>query len=165
MRVHVEWFDATAIQPQHATLPVRQVYGWIVSKNTKLVLVSKNGKDWQLPGGKPEPTETLEQTFIREVREETGLDIGQPYGLAKSIFGYRKVTEGNEMYLQVRYVALPGYTSHAVALKPEEDGMQPEPDKVKFAKWVGLSEAETLIPWLGISEEYAAFRRALAERL
>ncbi len=30
---------------------------------------------WALPGGRSEPDETAEQTIIREVKEETGLDV------------------------------------------------------------------------------------------
>ncbi len=30
---------------------------------------------WALPGGRVEPRETVEQTIVREVKEETGLDI------------------------------------------------------------------------------------------
>lgn len=30
---------------------------------------------WALPGGKSEPSETVEQTVVREVKEETGLDV------------------------------------------------------------------------------------------
>jgi 8-oxo-dGTP diphosphatase len=30
---------------------------------------------WALPGGRAEPSETVEQTIVREVKEETGLDV------------------------------------------------------------------------------------------
>src|SRR3989337_3721657 len=30
---------------------------------------------WALPGGRAEPDETVEQTVVREVKEETGLDV------------------------------------------------------------------------------------------
>jgi NUDIX domain len=36
----------------------------------RIVLVTLNGTDWSLPGGSPEPGETLQQTLAREVREE-----------------------------------------------------------------------------------------------
>lgn len=34
-----------------------------------------SGLSWSLPGGSREPGETLEETVVRETREETGLDV------------------------------------------------------------------------------------------
>jgi mutator protein MutT len=44
------------------------------------LLLVRRGRDphrgrWSLPGGRVEPGETPEQAVVREVREETGLDV------------------------------------------------------------------------------------------
>ena len=52
----------------------------ILIEQDKILLVeqqvgSKGNRNWSLPGGTLEQGETLEQCVIREVKEETGLDV------------------------------------------------------------------------------------------
>ena len=50
----------------------------IVIEDSRILLLDQDNdgpRSWSLPGGKAEPGETLEQALVREVREETGLDV------------------------------------------------------------------------------------------
>lgn len=50
----------------------------VLIEEDKILLVKQKVNDkrnWSLPGGKAERGETLEQALIREMKEETGLDV------------------------------------------------------------------------------------------
>lgn len=49
--------------------------GAIIIKNKKVLLIQQNDGFWGFPKGHVEQNETEEQTAIREVKEETNLDI------------------------------------------------------------------------------------------
>ncbi|GAB2662557.1 NUDIX hydrolase [Nocardia goodfellowii] len=56
------------------------VVGAVVQHNGKVLLLQRPTDDfmggiWELPSGKVDPGESIDQALIREVKEETGLDV------------------------------------------------------------------------------------------
>src|SRR5690606_37360724 len=81
---------------------VHQVCGLCVTADRRLVLVSKDGVNWTLPGGRPESGETWEETLVREVREEAcAVVTGCAY------LGAQRVDDplDRRTFYQLRYVA------------------------------------------------------------
>src|SRR5438046_3065874 len=56
-----------------------QLAGCIINDGQdRILLLHRNTEDWQhweVPGGKVETGETIEQTAVREVKEELGVDV------------------------------------------------------------------------------------------
>ena len=90
--ITVAWRGSAFTPPRYL---IRQASGICITDEDLIVLVMGDGESWGLPGGHPENDETIEDAFIREVREEacaivTNLiylgasevkDLGNPEGL------------------------------------------------------------------------------------
>jgi 8-oxo-dGTP pyrophosphatase MutT (NUDIX family) len=88
---------------------------------------------WTLPKGTPDPGETVEQTAIREVCEETGLDV-RIVGPLPSI-DYTFVQDGTRIHKTVHYFLME-------ALGGDLSRHDHEFERVR---WVRFSEAATLL--------------------
>jgi len=151
------WISETLIKDEHKNLPIKQVYVWIFSQDAKIVLVSKDSKVWQLPGGKPEKDETITRAAIREVREETGLEIST-YAENLKFLGYYTVKIGaSEMFLQVRLVLDLPKEALTYLLSPLEKTSNPE--AIRFCKAATLEETKVLLPWLATSPELQSLQQ------
>jgi len=167
LTISFTWVNAKNILTTDKNILVNQVYCWVLTKDYKLVLVSKDGKNWQFPGGHPHSNEHMVETCKRELYEETGIDID---GREKDLqfLGYYRVTEPDEnrlhlrQILQVRYLLRLDIHSKDLRLKPQEKTNEPKEERINYVSTFTLKEAIRLISWLSKSEEYKSFISKIA---
>jgi 8-oxo-dGTP diphosphatase len=107
----------------------------LIERDGRVLLVHTVSPDgridrWGLPGGAREPRETLEETAVREAREETGLEIvvGELLALGEWLH------ETHDMFAVFRASA--------------EGEPSPQPgDYVVECRWCSVDEADALMPW------------------
>lgn len=110
----------------------------ILNNHHELLLQHRTDGGWGLPGGLMELGESLEETARREVKEETGLEVGE-LTLVNIFSGqnyYFKVSNGDELY-SVTAV----YVTKDVRGKIEVD--ETESVEVQFFKLNELPDALT----------------------
>lgn len=98
----------------------------IFNEDGKILAVSRKDKrdDWGLPGGKVDGDETIQNAVIREVKEETGLDVE----VTQFIFG--NLTESKGYYCYTYLCKVIGGELHT----PEKIEELGEGD-IKWADW------------------------------
>jgi 8-oxo-dGTP pyrophosphatase MutT (NUDIX family) len=108
---------------------------------------SRDGVTWTLPKGTPIPRETTEETALREVREETGLDVGIV-----------------RRFDDIEYFFVQGHTRihktvHYFLMIPAGGDLGRHDHEFDEVRWIGFDEAATL---LSFETERALVARAAA---
>ncbi|MSQ33750.1 MAG: NUDIX hydrolase [Dehalococcoidia bacterium] len=115
----------------------------------QVVLCGPGGQGlWSLPKGSPEPGETLEQTALREVREETGLAVEVREPLGSITYWFTSVSEG------ARYRK----TVHFFLMHPTGGSLERHDAEFAEVRWYPMEEA---LEALGYKDERHMVRLAL----
>ena len=116
--------------------PMSWAVGAVVTDDAGRVLLVREDGEWLAPGGEVEPGESHAEALVREVREETGVEIG--------VGALRAVTEvafehGNDRlaFHFAHYAATPETT--ALATDPGVDG-----EEIEAVEWVETVPEDTV---------------------
>lgn len=124
--------DNTKIKFEKRENKIKKVIscGAFVLENEKILLVQhKNGEHWSFPKGHMEPSETMQQTAMREVREETGIEIQIvsdrtyktmyviPPDIQKTVFYYEAIKVKGNLKKQESEIIDIGWFSYNEALE------------------------------------------------
>ncbi len=113
---------------------VKAAGGLVLNEKKELLMIFRRGK-WDLPKGKLDSGETLEQCAVREVKEETGLKEVQL--LESLLTTFHTYHEGSKFILKESYWYI---------MKAEgQQTLQPQTEEgILEIKWVTPKEAEKL---------------------
>lgn len=120
--------------------------GCIIIDNNKVLLVQQNQEFWGFPKGHVEGDETEEETALREVKEETNLDV--------------KIL-GNKKY-KIEYVTDKGNPKEVIFFlaSPLNKDIKKQDAEIKNIKWLGFEDALKTITYDNTRE---LFRKVLNE--
>ena len=102
--------------------------GCIIIENNKVLLIQQKKGNWGFPKGRVEKNETECETAIREVKEETNLDV--------------KIEDINKKYID-NYFTKKNESKEVVFFLAKRIGgeIKPQEKEIKNVEWVDLLEA------------------------
>ena len=114
-----------------------------------LLIKHKNGGHWAFPKGHVEKKETEAQTALREIREETGLEVELDTAFRETVVYSPKP---NVMKDVIYFAAL-----------AKETQFRPQPEEVMEIRWESPEEALSLVTYATDREVLQAFLEYLQE--
>ena len=109
--------------------------GLVINNNSKVLFIYRKNK-WDLPKGKPDEGENLEEAALREVVEETGLDINKLF-INKPLLSTRYKSFVNGKIVKKRAAwFLMNYEGNESNLIPQYD------EGIEEAAWVDFSNID-----------------------
>ena len=131
--------QATSDERHYPSRPVLGV-GVVVWRDDRVLLIRRGHAprkgEWGLPGGMQHLGETIMETAVREVREETGLDI-VPLGIVTALDA---ITRDASHKIEYHYTIIEVFAEST-------EGEATPRDDAEDARWVTLEEIETLCAW------------------
>lgn len=121
----------------------------VINKNNKILLVHHNAGHWDFPKGHVEEGETEEQTAIREVKEETNIDI-----IIKNKYRYTTSYSPKENVMKE--------VVYFLAQNIDED-KKPQLEEVSEVKWFTLEEAMNTITYENSKEILNKLKKDIEE--
>jgi 8-oxo-dGTP pyrophosphatase MutT (NUDIX family) len=97
---------SNSLRTEHITSSGGVVFRGASEDIEVLVCGRHSDKLWALPKGTPEANETLEQTALREVREETGVEVEVDCLVGEIKYWFSRPQEGVRYYKTVRHYLL-----------------------------------------------------------
>lgn len=117
--------------------------GCIIIENEKVLIIQQTKGHWGFPKGHVEENETEQETAIREVKEETGLDV--------EIIGSQKYKE--------QYITDKGRLKEVVYFVAKKIGgkIKLQEQEVKDIEWLNYKEATEKITYDNTKELFKKF--------
>lgn len=109
--------------------------GIVINTEGKLLLIFRKGY-WDLPKGKLDHGETIEECAVREVQEETGLTDVQITAPARTTY-HTYHEKGHEILKQSHWYLMSSTDTHNLSPQKEEG--------IEVAKWVNIEEAKAIL--------------------
>lgn len=102
--------------------------------NTELLLIKHaNGGHWSFPKGHVEPGETEEETALREIKEETGIDVIIDPSFREVIsYSPKKDAQKDVIYFIAR---------------AQNYDYTPQEEEISQIKWVEINRAHTILTY------------------